>query len=495
MNPKPNGSVSIPLQDISFMLWKNRVRFLAAALVGALLGGLLVLINHAMVYSSQQYDVSASIAITTQNQYGNFTNNSENPNYQDIYLAENMADSVIYVATSVDVLQKVIDKLELVGVGTAQVQSALTVTQYKSSQIILLQLRWYDAIEGVQILSCLTETLPDFLIDSLKLGSVSIIEEPKTASAVIKMMGAPVVAVLALIGLILMILYQFLKLLLRPTFLSARSVEEALEITVMGEIPQDKAIKFLPQGRLVASQEDLLSAAFVESYASSAHILKNRLRKRGCKVFYVTSALSGEGKTTVSANLALSFSQQEQKVLLVDFDTRRPSLTHFFLNELDKSKSLNAVSADATEIADAAIMVAPNLDLIPAYLDKERVTIDDRLIQKISSIVECYDYVILDASPVGLVSDAMRLNDLTKEAVFVIRQDMAWQELVADAVDRLQKADTEVIGCLLNNVDVRNPGNRYYYRYYGYNYGELYQGKTSPNARHSHRSKKIGSKT
>ncbi|MBR2122725.1 MAG: hypothetical protein IJ930_07375 [Lachnospiraceae bacterium] len=81
-----------------------------------------------------------------------------------------------------------------------------------------------------------------------------------------------------------------------------------------------------------------------QDFSAAAHILINRLgTKTRNSIIYVTSSTEDEGKSAVTANLALQLSEIEKKVLLVDLDTRRPSIGGFFLENVDYSRSLNAL--------------------------------------------------------------------------------------------------------------------------------------------------------
>ncbi len=467
MERNKTGKVAIPLKDIWFVLWNRKGRILLFALFFFLLGAAFAAISNLQSRAHPRYITSAAIAVISENQKGTFTGNADNPSYNDVYLAQNMADSVIYVATSDKVVDKVIDLLHLEQTKPSELKDALSLQQYENSQIIRIALNWYDPEEGVRILTALTSVLPDILIESLKIGNVEVVDFPRAAVQESGMHVVLVSGLSAFAGLLAGILFYLLRLIFRPTFLSGEDLEDVLEVPVMGEITADKNLRGLNAGELMENGEQSLSGQFVEQTAFCAHILKNTLDSRDEKVVFVTSALAGEGKTTFAAVLAWQLALQQKKVLLVDLDTRKPSLSRYFLKVLDKGKTVNAVARGELQAAEACVSVSEYLDLLPGYLGKTRVRMDDALIRQLLERINHYQYVIFDSSPVGLVSDVMHLKKLSGQAVLVVEQGKAWQGLVADCANRLEKADISILGGVLNKVNIRTPANRYYYRNYG----------------------------
>ena len=117
---------------------------------------------------------------------------------------------------------------------------------------------------------------------------------------------------------------------------------------VLCEIGDDKAYFNKKESLLVGDDSQ---SEIGESFASAAHIIQNRLRKKdGPHMIYITSALRNEGKTNVLANLAIQLSDLEKHVLLIDLDLKNPNLGSLFLNNVDYEHSLNGLYAgDITE--------------------------------------------------------------------------------------------------------------------------------------------------
>ena len=117
--------------------------------------------------------------------------------------------------------------------------------------------------------------------------------------------------------------------------------------------------------------------------------------------FYVTSAEDGEGKSTVAANLALQLSDMEKRTLLLDLNTRAPSLGGMFLRSVDYSRTLNALYKGESAAQEAIVSLTGFLDLLPMVLERNAVPLDGTLFELLEKIMEPYEYVVIDASSVG----------------------------------------------------------------------------------------------
>lgn len=171
----------------------------------------------------------------------------------------------------------------------------------------------------------------------------------------------------------------------------------------------------------------------------------------------VTSALTGEGKSFISANLAVVFAQQEKKVLLIDGDLRKP--TNHSLFQLDNSSGLTNVLMRQKTLEDA---VQPskvkNLDVLtsgptppnPAELLSSRA-MEDVLVQA----YERYSLVIFDSPPILAVADAQILANQTDGSILVIASSKTKNEDAIKAKDALQASKGKLLGALLNNKKMK----------------------------------------
>ncbi|NMF04823.1 CpsD/CapB family tyrosine-protein kinase [Clostridium beijerinckii] len=183
------------------------------------------------------------------------------------------------------------------------------------------------------------------------------------------------------------------------------------------------------------------------------------------KTIVITSAEAAEGKSTVSGNLALSFAQNEKKVIIVDCDLRKPSVHKNF--KLSNLSGLSEVLIGKEDLDKVIQSRNENLDILtsgkipPNPSEMLSSTAMTNLIQKLG---EKYDIVILDSAPLQAVTDAQILSTKADGTILVVRAQRTSRESVIDAKNLLTKVGANILGTVLHAVE--NTRGKYYY-YYG----------------------------
>ena len=211
--------------------------------------------------------------------------------------------------------------------------------------------------------------------------------------------------------------------------------------------------------------------AIVESYKSARSNIMFSLSADDDKLFAVTSYSKGEGKSTVSANLAISFSKMEKKVLLVDCDLRRPNIHNIF--KIENQAGLSNVIGKMVEFEEVIHRnVLTNLDVLPSGTippNPSELLCSPKFTNLIKKLYEEYDYIIFDTPPIGVVSDALLLKDLIAGFVVVLRERSTTHGDVQNIMDSMKLADAKIlgfvkVGCTSNKK--RSRRGYYYYQYY-----------------------------
>ena len=314
-----------------------------------------------------------------------------------------------------------------------------------------MKIIWRNAEEGVALWNAIVECASDILPETLQLGSLAVINEPQAEQIGVVGGGNNKVVLLTLLGFAAGVGFAVIELLMHPTLNNVRDVETVFGLETIGIIPRDP--DYYKHKGSIMTQEDIGSSVAAQNFSAAAYILRNRLgTKEDHHCFYVTSAVLGEGRTTVAANLAIQLSDMEHRVLLIDFDTRNPRLGALFLNKVDYAHSLNALyRGDAAE-DDAITTLSGYLDLLPAVLEHNSISVDSTLIELVDRLKQNYEYVILDAPPVGVVSGTLSLNQITNNVLFVIGYDISTLPEIQSSLEKLDKSGTRVLGCMVNNV-------------------------------------------
>jgi len=217
------------------------------------------------------------------------------------------------------------------------------------------------------------------------------------------------------------------------------------------------------------------SSGFAEAYRNIRSALLLNPSGTPFKTLAVVSAVPKEGKTTTSANLATSFAQTGHKVLLVDVDLHRGSLHRFFGLQAGRglSEILNGRSSLDEVLQHTSV---EGLDLIGtgAFPDNPaELVLRQQMKDFLAEASEKYDLVILDAPPVLAVSESTVIASQADGALLVLWSGRTSRKLVHVAVRQLLSRGCNLLGCILNNLDLTRMGNygaSSYYHYYGYDY-------------------------
>ena len=220
------------------------------------------------------------------------------------------------------------------------------------------------------------------------------------------------------------------------------------------------------------------------------------MMKENEKVILFTSSTSGEGKTFLAANLAVSFALLGKKVILCGLDIRKPALGKLF-NLSDRKIGAtallvkNSVTLEDVRSQVCASGVNDNLDLLlagPTPPNPTELLARKNLEDTIEILKQQYDYIILDTAPVGLVSDTLQIAKFTNVSCYVCRADYTPKANIG-VVNGLTKENKLPNTCIiLNGVDMSKKKYGYYYGYgkygkygrYGYSrygYGKYGYGK------------------
>jgi len=198
----------------------------------------------------------------------------------------------------------------------------------------------------------------------------------------------------------------------------------------------------------------------------------------------ITSALRDEGKSSVSINLAISLAQAGNRVLLIDADMRNPSLRRYMRLKTDNNLGLPSLLTGEAKVVDCLIHSEYGVDVIAGGQippNPAELIGSEAMGELLRIAAQRYDYIICDAPPVGVITDAAALSPLCDGVLFVIRQKFANRNQVRSAIKSLQTVNAKILGVIMGQYIIpRNPGKHYGrrrgYRYgYGYGYGYGYK--------------------
>lgn len=187
----------------------------------------------------------------------------------------------------------------------------------------------------------------------------------------------------------------------------------------------------------------------------------------------VTSTLQNEGKSSVAINLAISLAQAGSKVLLIDADTRNPSLHRYLRLKKDPTMGLSTLLTGEVKVGECLLHAEQGFDVIPGGPippNPVELVSSEAMKSLLQVASEHYDYIICDAPPVGVITDAAALSPLCDGVLFVVKQKFANKNQVHSALQSLQTVNAKILGVVLSQYDIsKDAAKGYgYYRSYGY---------------------------
>jgi capsular exopolysaccharide synthesis family protein len=304
-----------------------------------------------------------------------------------------------------------------------------------------------------------------------------------------------VMSVAGFIGLALGMGLAYLVDLADKSFRNPEEVRHELGMPILGHLPvivgdtrrRKKDAIPSPVSDIVVTHHRSKST-YSEAYRAVRTALNFGIRGEGHKVIQVTSPDPGDGKSTLSANLAVCMAQSGRRVLLVDADFRRPRVHRLF--GVEAGQGMSALIKGTADLPETIVPTEiDNLSLLPCGprpSNPSELLSSTRFSELIHVLREQYDIVIIDTPPVLAVTDPCVVAPRVDGVVLLIRITKHVRPHAKRALESLESLGANLIGIVVNGVGGNRPGmgygfgSQYGYRYaansgyydsYSYNYG------------------------
>ena len=241
-------------------------------------------------------------------------------------------------------------------------------------------------------------------------------------------------------------------------------------------MPVGRSTKFVS----VAAKETPF--AYVEAYKSLRTNIGFLSNVSGVRSILITSAIPMESKSTTAINLAITLADGGHSVVLVECDLRKPILRKYLKRELGQT-GLAAYLAGLVTLDDCIVDLTDlGISVIGAGVvppNPSELLNTTRMQELVELLKHNYDYVILDAPPVTVVTDAAVVGRLTDGALLVVRSKFASARTVRQAKAKLENVGIRILGGVLTRFNMRKSGWRagYDYNQYEYGYGQRRAGR------------------
>lgn len=243
------------------------------------------------------------------------------------------------------------------------------------------------------------------------------------------------------------------------------------DVSVIGEISHNQHPSMIVVDKMDRS-------ALAEQFRSIRTNLQFYNKAESGYSILLTSSMSGEGKSFISINLANILSLSKKRVVLLELDLRKPKISTYL--NIDNSKGLsNHFIGSVKDINEIIVKsdLNSNFYIIPSGPippNPAELLLNDNVRNMFSYLRKHFDYIIIDAPPIGLVTDAQMLSDYTDLALYIVRDGFTLKNQVNIVEELHQKQKFKKIAIVINDVPERR-GYDYGYGYgYGYSYGYGY---------------------
>jgi len=305
------------------------------------------------------------------------------------------------------------------------------------------------------------------------ISNIKIVDPAITPDKPVKPQKKKNVVLGLLVGLMLGIGLAFFHDYMDDTIKDGEEAKRILGWPLLGMIPHisteaDEGMR--SDANLVSHQKPKSAAA--ESFRALRTSLHYSTARKQRKVILITSCFPGEGKTTVSANLAEIFSQTGARVLLIGCDLRRPTLHQIF--GFERTPGLTELLAGDCQLSEAVHQTGIHaMDFINAGTvppNPAELLGSEEMAALLTGLREDYDFIILDAPPTLAVSDTPILAACCDAVVVLVEAGRVSAKVAGRLREVLNSVGVPIAGIVINDKS----GKGEHYGYYGYNYGNYY---------------------
>lgn len=445
------------LKDIAKEWWAILLLSLAVALFAD------IWVN---VTYQPEYKTSTTFVVTAKGMNTNV--------YQNLNSTQQLAQQFTEIMDSNVLKKKVAQDLKM---SSLNIDSSVDLVP--ETNLITLSVKAGTAVESYRILQSIMKnynTVSDYAIKNV---IIETIQSPAVSMAPVNPLNEKKIMIIAFIAAaaVFMVLVAGLSYL-RDTIKNPKDVTSKLDTRLLGSIyheKKSKSIKLRKKKEFVSMliSNPLRSFQYAESNKMMSSRVRSYMDKENAKTLLVTSVMENEGKSTVAANLALGLAQEGSRVMLIDCDFRKPAQYKIFDME----------GKDADDLGKVLTGKAGTENLICNWNDTNLYMILNRtssnsieallksttLRQIVGFCRQNMDYVIIDTSPLALVSDTEELAQMADASVLVVRQDTVLTKDINDAIDILNNTRGKVLGCVLNDASSSQiTGSTAHYGYGGY---------------------------
>lgn len=452
---------SITLGDIVRVVKKNWL-LIAIITVVIFIGGLVYTlgIKKPTYKSTATLKVEIPLTTETSSDVGN-----------SVTAALRYVQSVADLAKFDSVLKPVSDNAEN-EITLSKLRSEVSTSYSTTSIFITVSVEDQDAKKAIKLAKAVSEEIAKYskeavdggIAETSRLLCTISISDPATRASYASPNKTLYLIVSGLGGLVLALIVVFLKEFASTKFKTPDEIE-SLGLPIINTLPDDKV-----KGK--TSDDDTLISPSVKNFEPYNRLISNVKYANvdnPYKVIMFTSSIMDELKTTTAANFAYTLSHNEKKVVVLDLDTRKPTIHKVF--GVPKENGLVEYLDGSLEYENLVKHTDINVDVVTVgkkVANPITLLESAKLKELIEKLAQDYEYVVVDTPPLMACNDATIISKLCDGVIFNVAINQGKKKEVKSSITQLLENDANVIGINITKANVRDRGGYYYYYYYDY---------------------------
>ena len=415
----------------------------------------------------------------TYTAHGTMYVNNGNPNlndYQytsqgDLNSAIQLIKTYLVVVKSDQVMEAVTNRVSLdhPGVSSSYISSSLSMESVSETGVVRVSSTAYEPRLAADIVNIVMEVAPDEIIRVVGAGNIEIIDYATVPVFPNSINGIGIGITGAFAGMGIAIGLLVLIFLSNQKITDIQDLEDNFTPPVLASIKRVYSSEKDPSEFTLSNRS---SMEIIESYAKLRMNLLYTLVGKNNKSVIVTSAISGEGKSTIASNLAISCVTGGKKVLLIDGDLRRACQRDIFKIDA-KTKGLSEILIGQCSWKEAVLANKYNsIDILPAGFlppNPSELLESENMKSLLKELEGVYDLILIDMPPINIVSDPLVLSADTAGCIFITRQNYTDYRDVRKALIAAEMTGMNILGFVFYGEKLNTDSyysRRYYKSYY-----------------------------
>ncbi len=440
-NKKITENVSIEFHSIFRDIIRNIWVVVCAALIGLML---LFIVQH-KVYTPQ-YTSKATLVVNSK--IGNTAAST------NITVSSEMAGVFTNIFVQPSMKSRAAEYA-----GENGFNASVSASVLSDTNILELSVTSSSPERSYRLLCAILAVYPEISDNIFTNAVIDIIKLPSMAKSPSNRMGDTKKLIISYgLAFAVFVIIVFLSIF-RDTVKDKKAFEKKIDAKLIGAIPHEEKRRGIRKARkaLLINESVYVSLRFSESFHKISAKLEYFNHRYGDKVFAITSVAENEGKSTVASNVAISLASKGYRVLLLDFDSKKPALYKVFETGKNENSEFFDLLSGKTSPEDFSFLRFKKTSLFLAVNTRSyggyQKYIDNGTARKIiDSLKENVDYIIVDTAPISVDSSVTNLVKIVDKTLLVVRTDVVYSSSINDSILTIKEVGGNFAGCLLNDV-------------------------------------------